>query len=34
MLGFISGIINQSHDPVAITMVIEGLVALCKAEVY
>ena len=33
MLGFISNIINRSHEPVAVAMVIEGLVALCKAEV-
>ncbi len=32
-LSLISGVIGQSHDPLAVSMVIEGLVALCHAEV-
>lgn len=33
MLSLISGVIGQSHDPLAVSMVIEGLMALCQAEV-
>lgn len=33
MLSLISAVLDQSHDPLAVSMVTEGLVALCRAEV-
>ena len=33
MLSLVSHVLSQSHDPIAVAMVTEGLVILCRAEV-